>query len=164
MFAANCPSVAHPRACGENGSAIRRPDRACGSSPRMRGKQEEDPQGGTARRLIPAHAGKTDSPAMTLPCNSAHPRACGENGQQAKFNLEGLGSSPRMRGKLWRDETKLGGDEAHPRACGENVLERMDSLEQAGSSPRMRGKLLGGANVGHFRGLIPAHAGKTGNY
>ena len=25
----------------------------------------------------------------------------------------------------------------------------------------MRGKLRGGANVGNFRGLIPAHAGKT---
>ena len=51
---------------------------------------------------------------------------------------------------------------AHPRACGENQLQPWAAATPAGSSPRMRGKPGGHVTVVNIRGLIPAHAGKTG--
>ena len=70
---------AHPRACGEN--SVERIPLGCpeGSSPRMRGKQSLYPKRLRARRLIPAHAGKT----LT----------------KGKLSQAQSGSSPRMRGK-----------------------------------------------------------------
>ena len=51
---------------------------------------------------------------------------------------------------------------AHPRACGENFFRFFQAPWQAGSSPRMRGKLTAPQTGVFHRGLIPAHAGKTG--
>ena len=48
---------AHPRACGENGMELVRAILAAGSSPRVRGKHDEDRVGGGERGLIPARAG-----------------------------------------------------------------------------------------------------------
>ena len=52
-------SRAHPRACGENTSRPFLPLWLTGSSPRMRGKRSRRSARACARRLIPAHAGKT---------------------------------------------------------------------------------------------------------
>ena len=94
-----CEEPAHPRACGEN--FIPRPRAAPfgGSSPRMRGKRwvafdSDGPHG-----LIPACAGKTHPRSIAGMDIRAHPRACGENGDDAARKIQELGSSPRMRGK-----------------------------------------------------------------
>ncbi len=50
---------AHPRSRGENRASRRSSQRITGSSPLTRGKRESLPQPCRARRLIPAHAGKT---------------------------------------------------------------------------------------------------------
>ena len=50
-----------------------------GSSPRMRGKLRRTFRLGLARRLIPAHAGKTALFLVLVKGDRAHPRACGEN-------------------------------------------------------------------------------------
>ena len=50
---------AHPRVCGENGTAIHFWLEHLGSSPRVRGKHIADTGRGTVRGLIPACAGKT---------------------------------------------------------------------------------------------------------
>ena len=50
---------AHPRACGENGALFMSRGIRSGSSPRMRGKQDEGVRGPAEGGLIPAHAGKT---------------------------------------------------------------------------------------------------------
>ena len=50
---------------------------------------------------------------------------------------------------------------AHPRACGENPPAFYCRYGHPGSSPRMRGKLDKVTALVTFRGLIPAHAGKT---
>ena len=116
-----------------------------------------------------------------LRCYWAHPRVCGENGPSIPIDGMSVGSSPRMRGKLYqvaRDPYHTGlipayagktrtrgmdecGCRAHPRVCGENLFVSHPRLSLTGSSPRMRGKQ-------HFlyrdqipRGLIPAYAGKT---
>ena len=70
---------AHPRVGGENGILVDSHLCSHGSSPRGRGKLQVFPFIGTAHRLIPAWAGKTErpSPASTPP--GAHPRVGGEN-------------------------------------------------------------------------------------
>ena len=94
---------------------------------------------------------------------------------------DGVGSSPRMRGKLrvhnsYNSHERLipahaGKTEpcsrpsrhlrAHPRACGENLFAFANKPFVTGSSPRMRGKRSLQIWRDMFKGLIPAHAGKT---
>ena len=50
---------------------------------------------------------------------------------------------------------------AHPRSRGENSCSLMWSLPVVGSSPLTRGKRCGQRVPVGYRGLIPAHAGKT---
>ena len=137
---ASMMSEAHPRACGENKGVKLNLGPQQGSSPRMRGKPPRTRHAARGRRLIPAHAGKTQdiSPGRLL--QRAHPRACGENHAYRFRVLQKRGSSPRMRGKRQSLEKRpsaprlipahagktLQGCEnlrmrsAHPRACGEN--------------------------------------------
>ena len=49
----------------------------------------------------------------------------------------------------------------HPRACGENALRDGSAHRSLGSPPRMRGKLECILNRVEYRGITPAHAGKT---
>ncbi len=176
------PSGAHPRACGENLSTPMPEDSFPGSSPRMRGKQAAWNATNFARGLIPAHAGKTCGRHRRRRVRRAHPRACGENVTAPIMKLTTNGSSPRMRGKQ-RTRVNLlqvhrlipahAGKtpplamysntlRAHPRACGENDAANASQSGAAGSSPRMRGKLRHSSATSVLSGLIPAHAGKTG--
>ena len=172
---------AHPRACGENSHGDASHCVAAGSSPRMRGKplfyRHGEPIGG----LIPAHAGKTETSTARRAHVWAHPRACGENGIVASSMISLMGSSPRMRGKLYQARLpgprlrlipahagKTGQSQhwscslpAHPRACGENPREAQWIEAQQGSSPRMRGKPMTSLPCATRGRLIPAHAGKT---
>ena len=147
----------------------------------MRGKPFRKVSAIFSARLIPAHAGKTQSGLAARYVHEAHPRACGEN--HLSIDLLGArgGSSPRMRGKhaqstqikhLRRLIPAHAGKTpdrpssslyrgAHPRACGENTGELSGTFYQDGSSPRMRGKHIVVLRLRHRRGLIPAHAGKT---
>ena len=74
-----CPSTAHPRAGGENVSALSGDDIRAGSSPRGRGKQIQFLESRAFDGLIPARAGKTLSIAEVIRPIGAHPRAGGEN-------------------------------------------------------------------------------------
>ena len=177
----NSMRSAHPRACGENHVHLESFDCARGSSPRMRGKRRRQIHYRTPRRLIPAHAGKTEPSYRRAGYVQAHPRACGEN-TVSPLNIPALaGSSPRMRGKrqlsprhaphdrlipahagkTGRLQDSVPESWAHPRACGENGACSSSSKSVMGSSPRMRGK-HGRARLPVSEvGLIPAHAGKT---
>ena len=90
---------AHPRACGENALPVSHRRDGDGSSPRMRGKLSIRPGENSSARLIPAHAGKTDTRAAAGSSTGAHPRACGENAENRDPASASSGSSPRMRGK-----------------------------------------------------------------
>ena len=68
----------HPRACGELAQFSAELDTDRGSSPRMRGTQCPDPIFLAAVRIIPAHAGNSQTPQRRPSCCSDHPRACGE--------------------------------------------------------------------------------------
>ena len=91
---------AHPRVCGENAVWAAAHVADVVSSPRVRGKRWWC--GCMLRRLglIPACAGKTIAHQLKKPAAAAHPRVCGENARGSHFVGEGVGSSPRVRGKL----------------------------------------------------------------
>ena len=65
----------------------------------MRGKHNDAKRELVEVRLIPAHAGKTRDLIETPEGTAAHPRACGENVDEALQEHQAGGSSPRMRGK-----------------------------------------------------------------
>ena len=172
---------AHPRSRGENvgRSAVATSWR--GSSPLTRGKLLAPRADLLRERLIPAHAGKTDSGKRSWIISRAHPRSRGEN--HGEHFGGGLieGSSPLTRGKhgaktslppgpglipahagKTRSSVKLPYClRAHPRSRGENSAAFGWINGSLGSSPLTRGKLLVGAGDNLTGGLIPAHAGKT---
>ena len=90
---------AHPRVCGENEGALRSVLARWGSSPRVRGKLTPITIVAIPTRLIPACAGKTVRDRSRAAADRAHPRVCGENALVVWENVEGAGSSPRVRGK-----------------------------------------------------------------
>ena len=92
-------SGAHPRSRGEN--AFHAPHRGTspGSSPLTRGKHCPAVGSPGARRLIPAHAGKTRAKCNSSNPARAHPRSRGENVQNMDCDAIPRGSSPLTRGK-----------------------------------------------------------------
>ena len=133
-----------------------------GSSPLTRGKRSRDRRAEGARRLIPAHAGKTPNSKGEIRREEAHPRSRGENTEVTALLMPIAGSSPLTRGKpdpvdsathVWRlipahagktlpGKASTRPHRAHPRSRGENFLTALDAPKLAW--------------------LIPAHAGKTG--
>ena len=151
---------AHPRSRGENLCLHLRRRRLGGSSPLTRGKlpgPRNRPAGG---RLIPAHAGKTNSIGRPGALPRAHPRSRGENFLSSHLLIIGNGSSPLTRGKLGEIvgvrvrgrlipahagktccSTTWGRTyPAHPRSRGENHQRARRQDRWHGSSPLTRGK------------------------
>ena len=71
-----------------------------GSSPLTRGKPRPQAWRLYARRLIPAHAGKTGCHSRGRAYDGAHPRSRGENSDPERRERGHDGSSPLTRGKL----------------------------------------------------------------
>ena len=171
---------AHPRACGENATALMPFVYTVGSSPRVRGKFQRQRALLHDGGLIPARAGKMKGGPPPLDRRTAHPRACGENVVTASGIALAIGSSPRVRGKCSPRSCTRGSagliparagkmtstpgskpsSTAHPRACGENSQHPAFVYPRLGSSPRVRGKFLNAAPAVPDSGLIPARAGK----
>ena len=171
----------HPRACGANSSGAFSMIRLIGSSPRMRGKRVGSVPVGILARIIPAHAGQTQSHQRNGKEDADHPRACGANVDLGYDGGASVGSSPRMRGKQrafientlkpriipahagQTDVARWSGNwrTDHPRACGANSRLLQAATTSLGSSPRMRGKQRL-TSIEHFaERIIPAHAGQT---
>ena len=171
----------HPRACGENWRQCEAPTRSRGSPPRLRGKHEKYLGFYKIHRITPALAGKTARRPCCIHSLSDHPRACGENDQQAGRADYLCGSPPRLRGKPHlacgrrrgvRITPALAGKTVaqqsqpaqqadHPRACGENSAILWGLLPHPGSPPRLRGKRLSGTCCQRQVRITPALAGKT---
>ena len=150
----------HPRTCGENYvyslSGILKP----GSPPHLRGKLGTHAglylQGG----ITPAPAGKTWNSCRFVLAGWDHPRTCGENFPQGRFQVRHLGSPPHLRGKPFKKEiydaaTRITPAPAgktnnmthcfylfedHPRTCGENKRGDVSQCSFGGSPPHLRGK------------------------
>ena len=171
----------HPRVCGEH----HRWDHALldldGSSPRMRGALagcRADPQSG---RIIPAYAGSTFRWPTCARWSGDHPRVCGEHEVVDLYDIDLLGSSPRMRRAprcqpnsappagiipAYAGSTTTTGmfpmhSEDHPRVCGEYETYRREKYVQRGSSPRMRGAHHETNERNSQSRIIPAYAGST---
>ena len=173
--------AAHPRSRGENNGQSTHHRVSAGSSPLTRGKQASDGHHGIARRLIPAHAGKTLRGRFRPARMSAHPRSRGENRDGVLKSMSIGGSSPLTRGKhlltlhtqslerlipahagkTCRREPSPLPMTAHPRSRGENRRLLPTQLSCRGSSPLTRGKPSAATTPIPALRLIPAHAGKT---
>ena len=113
----------------------------------------------------------------------AHPRSRGENAESGALGRCRVGSSPLTRGKpvnpcvalrthglipahagkTQGDPPQMMSTGAHPRSRGENEVRRRPAQPHVGSSPLTRGKRTRRPRPRVARGLIPAHAGKTGS-
>ena len=93
---------AHPRSRGENTARQCEATRRPGSSPLTRGKPCRAGRLRSARRLIPAHAGKTQRRHPACTGHGAHPRSRGENSDWETIDGRAGGSSPLTRGKQAR--------------------------------------------------------------
>ena len=172
---------AHPRSRGENSAVGSNACVAGGSSPLTRGKPSRGLSTGHARRLIPAHAGKTVIYCLPSSAVAAHPRSRGENrvGHEAQFRTAGsspltrgkhgvvpqqaalAGLIPAHAGKTWAEAWLGVAPAAHPRSRGENVPVLWRVVGGNGSSPLTRGKHTVDHAERLYERLIPAHAGKT---
>ena len=172
---------AHPRSRGENGVIFSPPSWWRGSSPLTRGKRSVANELDHTHGLIPAHAGKTQSSSAWSEKAWAHPRSRGENTHGAPTAFSDPGSSPLTRGKRGVNggaeslvglipahagktrqlRRSQGRSEAHPRSRGENLPAPSVDVAVSGSSPLTRGKQPLAILSALWRGLIPAHAGKT---
>ena len=134
------PAAEHPRVCGENVIPTSERPELMGTSPRMRGKPDDDVIEAVQKRNIPAYAGKTIVLRLGRRPAPEHPRVCGENLPRYRPRGVPAGTSPRMRGKpmrkprpiiAWRNIPAYAGKTSrvvgfgrrapeHPRVCGEN--------------------------------------------
>ena len=133
-----------------------------GSSPRMRGTHSEYLMRYSKYRFIPAHAGNSfvhtavrhsmpvhpracgeldERGRMAHPLTPVHPRACGELICGPRCLWRCSGSSPRMRGTLFRVRSGSCQNRFIPAHAGNSVVGRYVKPDDNGngSSPRMRG-------------------------
>ena len=90
----------HPRACGEKLLFQLQRFTILGSPPRMRGKVSHHSWDHPTLGITPAHAGKSTWELLSAMGLRDHPRACGEKPCRPPAAAVGIGSPPRMRGKV----------------------------------------------------------------
>ena len=132
----------HPRVCGEH-CTVNWPYLAHeGSSPRMRGTRHVEACTGFSIGIIPAYAGNTKSFYGKAVVERDHPRVCGEHISARPSSVLNRGSSPRMRGTLWRSRHSRRRTGIIPAYAG-NTHHQDTDLERVGDHPRVCGE--------HFR-------------
>ena len=166
--------------CGEKGQRPLHGRYPLGSPPHMRGKVVRFGVRAGALGITPAYAGKSCSYNSRTTASGDHPRMCGEKVRNRRRESKRLGSSPRMRGKVFppvsssvytritpayagkrrQCSPQSGGSWDHPRVCGEKNIERGNVPCFGGSPPRMRGKALCSPFSVLLKGITPAYAGK----
>ena len=171
----------HPRACGAHAFGSSVGSAVGGSSPRMRGSLSSCLIVSYLSGIIPAHAGLTPLPWLSIYGTRDHPRACGAHHTIFNLCFNDMGSSPRMRGSrpsalsaaspcgiipahaglTLEEALDLAALRDHPRACGAHAQMIIQLTIAEGSSPRMRGSLEHIEYGIPYQGIIPAHAGLT---
>ena len=152
---------AHPRSRGENAVVDDARVGQSGSSPLTRGKRRSGRRPRRAVGLIPAHAGKTVSPASSWTARRAHPRSRGENISPGTSRPLVAGSSPLTRGKLFGDPSAVTFLGLIPAHAGK-TRPRLRPPPSKRAHPRSRGENPHVAAIElEAERLIPAHAGKT---
>ena len=90
----------HPRVCGEKPRFCGQADLVRGSPPRVRGKGWRTVAEALMIGITPACAGKSRLQGSNLQLPGDHPRVCGEKFVISNFHSGGVGSPPRVRGKV----------------------------------------------------------------
>ena len=171
----------HPRTRGEKPSARCLPLNTVGSPPHTRGKALVLPPCPGVPGITPAHAGKRSRSLIHSPGREDHPRTRGEKFLIFTKRGRKMGSPPHTRGK-----DKVAGNHGvgsgitpahagksnsesfiksprrdHPRTRGEKPASARSRTPRRGSPPHTRGKVIAHPDVAVFRGITPAHAGKS---
>ncbi len=175
------PAREHPR--GRGGDPVARLGRRprWGASPRARGRRRPKGREGMGQRSIPAGAGATGMELTPDLVCVEHPRGRGGDGVDAVAWLEGVGASPRARGRR-RGRPRCGGPlrsipagagatnpgrggrcwpGEHPRGRGGDHDMRDEPNDETGASPRARGRPVDGVDQPEPPRSIPAGAGAT---
>ena len=172
-----------PACAGKSPGTAGRTQRGRGSPPRVRGKGRPWPFPRGQSRITPACAGKSLRTARHRTRHRDHPRVCGEKIPPVQRHQGGVGSPPRVRGKVtfrtaesrrkgitpacagksrsWPSRCRSARD--HPRVCGEKLLNGEAKAMQRGSPPRVRGKDIQTIVLQNQGGITPACAGKRHN-
>ena len=152
-----------------------------GSPPHMRGKVISRRGFDSNDGITPAHAGKSSLLHIHSQALRDHPRTCGEKHNTCFYPLSIVGSPPHMRGKvgyfacrsssggitpahagkrsfIFKKFCKAGD---HPCTCGEKLSSLEISQPEFGSPPHMRGKAGTSSETVAYKGITPAHAGKS---
>ena len=173
--------VVHPRLCGEHMPAFSSNARRAGSSPPVRGTLLVHKSKVWRYRFIPACAGNTGVVVSLTLFSPVHPRLCGEHDATGSLPITLNGSSPPVRGTLYRQDGIVrmirfipacaGNTSAsldvqrlptvHPRLCGEHIIWPIQSRCRNGSSPPVRGTQQTLAPLFASPRFIPACAGNT---
>ena len=90
----------HPRVCGEKFDVVPHHAQSIGSPPRVRGKVKRDGSDDDLCGITPACAGKSLTCPRSHLSQRDHPRVCGEKGAGQREAGAGVGSPPRVRGKV----------------------------------------------------------------
>ena len=150
----------HPRVCGEKLNSFGEMCQERGSPPRVRGKVFWLQSSSDILWITPACAGKSTIFIDNAVKRRDHPRVCGEKINSHLFNVNYLGSPPRVRGKAVvssPERSSAGITPAcagksnvavillivfrdHPRVCGEKECYSQTHSKNIGSPPRVRGK------------------------
>ena len=134
-----CPSRAHPRSRGENALMMRSVLAIQGSSPLTRGKPCARVLSSVVPRLIPAHAGKTQTCRGSVTPLAAHPRSRGENHWMPHPIDPSRGSSPLTRGKPRQGRPRCARRRLIPAHAGKTLNHNREQAVEA-AHPRSRGE------------------------
>ena len=174
----------YPRVCGGNRRGAYDVNCSGGLSPRVRGKLSSSGLAANMTGSIPACAGETAAAVSAGTVPGVYPRVCGGNAAGRKVRNDGVGLSPRVRGKQCRAKTTTSCEgsipacagetgavqgqrerqRVYPRVCGGNSTASGGNSGPVGLSPRVRGKLALVLSAGLAQGSIPACAGETRAY
>ena len=114
-------SSVHPRVCGERSKSNRFTALGLGSSPRVRGTRLYGKLYYQNNRFIPACAGNANLSRGSYDRMAVHPRVCGERCWRLRRTLTTGGSSPRVRGTLFKAFERAAEKRFIP-ACAGNAL------------------------------------------
>ena len=129
----------HPRSRGEHPTYPTGAEGLLGSSPLTRGAHTEPASSVAGHRIIPAHAGSTNTQIGETRCSRDHPRSRGEHPVNPAMRYWSAGSSPLTRGAHRLTGPHRDGTRIIPAHAGSTEAGR-DTRPKTWDHPRSRGE------------------------
>ena len=89
----------HPRVCGKDKLTLKQRFKILGSPPRMRERPRQNATYSSESGITPAYAGKTKEEVVKAQRAGDHPRVCGKDCNQHKWNVRANGITSAYAGK-----------------------------------------------------------------